>query len=382
MTEPEEVRRIGLENVVVADSEISYIDGAAPELLYRGVDVLDLAEHSSYEETAYLLWNGKLPTQDDLDEFEKELAERRGLSRGVEEIVVHAHDDAVPMDVLRTALSAVPIYGDSGDSDREAALSVLAKTPTILAALQRSRQGDEPVEPREDLSSAENFLYMTSGDEPREEEADVLDTVLLLHADHGLNASTFTSRVISSTESDVYSAVSGAVGALKGPLHGGANQDVMEMLLEIRDGDQDVETYLANKLERGERVPGFGHRVYSEMDPRATVLKDMSERISEATDAPWYGLIEDVVSYLEEEKNLSEKGISPNVDLYSGSVYYSLGVPIDFFVPMFAFGRSAGWTAQIQEQKSDNRLVRPRANYTGRHGVEYVPIEERQKVEQ
>ncbi len=382
MTEPEEVRRIGLENVVVADSEISYIDGAAPELLYRGVDVLDLAEHSSYEETAYLLWNGKLPTQDDLDEFEKELAERRGLSRGVEEIVVHAHDDAVPMDVLRTALSAVPIYGDSGDSDREAALSVLAKTPTILAALQRSRQGDEPVEPREDLSSAENFLYMTSGDEPREEEADVLDTVLLLHADHGLNASTFTSRVISSTESNVYSAVSGAVGALKGPLHGGANQDVMEMLLEIRDGDQDVETYLANKLERGERVPGFGHRVYSEMDPRATVLKDMSERISEATDAPWYGLIEDVVSYLEEEKNLSEKGISPNVDLYSGSVYYSLGVPIDFFVPMFAFGRSAGWTAQIQEQKSDNRLVRPRANYTGRHGVEYVPIEERQKVEQ
>ncbi len=382
MTEPEEVRRIGLENVVVADSEISYIDGAAPELLYRGVDVLDLAEHSSYEETAYLLWNGKLPTQDDLDEFEKELAERRGLSRGVEEIVVHAHDDAVPMDVLRTALSAVPIYGDSGDSDREAALSVLAKTPTILAALQRSRQGDEPVEPREDLSSAENFLYMTSGDEPREEEADVLDTVLLLHADHGLNASTFTSRVISSTESDVYSAVSGAVGALKGPLHGGANQDVMEMLLEIRDGDQDVETYLANKLERGERVPGFGHRVYSEMDPRATVLKEMSERISEATDAPWYELIEDVVSYLEEEKNLSEKGISPNVDLYSGSVYYSLGVPIDFFVPMFAFGRSAGWTAQIQEQKADNRLVRPRANYTGRRDVEYVPIEERQKVQQ
>ncbi|MFP4633219.1 MAG: citrate/2-methylcitrate synthase [Halobacteriales archaeon] len=377
MSQPQQIRRPGLENVVVGDTEITYIDGDEPELLYRGIDVRDLAENSSFEETAYLLWNGRLPTKTELDEFEARLAGHRRLSRGVQEVVEHAPEDAVPMDVLRTALSAVGVYGDVGDSDDERAVAALAKTPTILASYMRARDGEDVVQPREEHSTAESFLHMSRDEEPDAEEADVLDTVLLLHADHGLNASTFTARVVASTESDMLSALTGAIGALKGPLHGGANQDVMEMLLDIRDEGGDVESYLAGLLERGERVPGFGHRVYSEMDPRAVVLKEMSKRISEAGDVDWYSMLERIESFLDEEKDISSKGISPNVDLYSGSVYYSLGVPIDFFVPMFALGRTAGWTAQVMEQRANNRLIRPRAEYVGRRDVEYTPVDER-----
>lgn len=378
MSDPEIVRRIGLENIVVADTELSHIDGEKPELIYRGIDARELAEESSYEETAYLLWNGELPTQEELESFRDELAERRALSRGVSEVVEHAPGDAVPMDVLRSGVSATSVYDDVGETPRENALSVLAKAPTALAAFGRARDGEETVEPREDLGTAANFLYMLNGEEPDERHAEILDTALLLHADHGLNASTFTGRVIASTESDVVSAVTGAIGALKGPLHGGANQDVMEMLLDIEESDEDVSEYLANMLENGERVPGFGHRVYEEFDPRAEVLKEIAREVSETTEGPdWFGMLEEVEQFLREEKRIHEKGISPNVDLYSGTVYYSLGVPVDFFVPMFAVGRSAGWTAQVMEQYDENRLVRPRAEYVGRNGVEYTPLEER-----
>ena len=378
MSDPETVRRIGLENIVVADTELSHIDGEKPELIYRGIDARELAEESSYEETAYLLWNGELPTQEELEDFRDELAERRALSRGVSEVVEHAPRDAVPMDVLRSGVSATSVYGDVGETPRENALSVLAKTPTALAAFGRARDGEETVEPREDLDTAANFLYMLNGEEPDERHAEILDTALLLHADHGLNASTFTGRVIASTESDVVSAVTGAIGALKGPLHGGANQDVMEMLLDIEESEEDVSGYLANMLEEGERVPGFGHRVYEEFDPRAEVLKEIAREVSETTEGPdWFGMLEEVEQFLREEKRIHEKGISPNVDLYSGTVYYSLGVPVDFFVPMFAVGRSAGWTAQVMEQYEDNRLVRPRAEYVGRKDVEYTPLDER-----
>jgi citrate synthase len=219
---------------------------------------------------------------------------------------------------------------------------------------------------------------MLNGEEPDERHAEILDTALLLHADHGLNASTFTGRVIASTESDIISAVTGAISALKGPLHGGANQDVMEMLFEIEESDKTPSEYVADILDDGGRVPGFGHRVYKEFDPRATVLKDIAQEVSADTDGPdWYGMLEEIEEYLREEKNIHKKGIAPNVDLYSGTVYYSLGVPVDFFVPMFALGRSAGWTAQVLEQYDDNRLMRPRAEYTGRRDVEYVPIDER-----
>ncbi|MCX2819657.1 citrate synthase [Haladaptatus sp. F3-133] len=379
MTDPEPIRRIGLENVVVADTELSHIDGEKPELLYRGVDAQELAEKSSYEETAYLLWNGGFPTRDELDSFRGELDDRRSLSHGVAEIVEHAPEDAVPMDVLRSAVSATSVYGDGDGTTRDRSLSVLAKAPTALAAFGRARDGYEAVEPREDLDTAANFLYMLNGEEPDERHAEILDTALLLHADHGLNASTFTGRVIASTESDVVSAVTGAIGALKGPLHGGANQDVMEMLLDIEDSQKDVSSYLAGMLEDGERVPGFGHRVYEAFDPRAEVFKKIAKEVSEKTDGPdWFSMLEEVEAFLREEKRIHEKGISPNVDLYSGTVYYSLGVPVDFFVPMFAIGRSVGWTAQAQEQYDDNRLVRPRAEYVGERGVEYVPIDERE----
>ncbi len=379
MSDPEPIRRKGLDNVIVADTELSHIDGEKPELLYRGVDAQELADRSSYEETAYLLWNGEFPTRDELDRFRAELDERRSLSHGVAEIVEHTPPDAVPMDVLRSAVSATSVYGDAGETTRERALSVLAKGPTALAAFGRARNGDDAVEPRDDLDTAANFLYMLNGQEPDDRHAEILDTALLLHADHGLNASTFTGRVIASTESDVVSAVTGAIGALKGPLHGGANQDVMEMLLDMEESDRDVSSYLAEMLEDGERVPGFGHRVYKEFDPRAEVFKEIAQEVSENTEGPdWYSMLEEIEQFLREEKRIHEKGISPNVDLYSGTVYYSLGVPIDFFVPMFAVGRSVGWTAQVMEQYDDNRLVRPRAEYVGERGVGYVPIDERE----
>ena len=379
MSDPEPIRRKGLDNVIVADTELSHIDGEKPELLYRGVDAQELADRSSYEETAYLLWNGEFPTRDELDGFRAELDERRSLSHGVAEIVEHAPPDAVPMDVLRSAVSATSVYGDAGETTRERALSVLAKGPTALAAFGRARNGDGTVEPRDDLDTAANFLYMLNGQEPDDRHAEILDTALLLHADHGLNASTFTGRVIASTESDVVSAVTGAIGALKGPLHGGANQDVMEMLLDMEESDKDVSSYLAEMLEDGERVPGFGHRVYKEFDPRAEVFKEIAQEVSENTEGPdWYSMLEEIEQFLREEKRIHEKGISPNVDLYSGTVYYSLGVPIDFFVPMFAVGRSVGWTAQVIEQYDDNRLVRPRAEYVGERGVGYVPMDERE----
>ena len=379
MSDPEPIRRKGLDNVIVADTELSHIDGEKPELLYRGVDAQELADKSSYEETAYLLWNGEFPTRDELDGFCAELDERRSLSHGVAEIVEHAPPDAVPMDVLRSAVSATSVYGDAGETTRERALSVLAKGPTALAAFGRTRNGDDTVEPRDDLDTAANFLYMLNGQEPDDRHAEILDTALLLHADHGLNASTFTGRVIASTESDVVSAVTGAIGALKGPLHGGANQDVMEMLLDMEESDKDVSSYLAEMLEDGERVPGFGHRVYKEFDPRAEVFKEIAQEVSENTEGPdWYSMLEEIEQFLREEKRIHEKGISPNVDLYSGTVYYSLGVPIDFFVPMFAVGRSVGWTAQVMEQYDDNRLVRPRAEYVGERGVGYVPMDERE----
>ena len=379
MSDPEPIRRKGLDNVIVADTELSHIDGEKPELLYRGVDAQELADKSSYEETAYLLWNGEFPTRDELDGFRAELDERRSLSHGVAEIVEHAPPDAVPMDVLRSAVSATSVYGDAGETTRERALSVLAKGPTALAAFGRTRNGDDTVEPRDDLDTAANFLYMLNGQEPDDRHAEILDTALLLHADHGLNASTFTGRVIASTESDVVSAVTGAIGALKGPLHGGANQDVMEMLLDMEESDKDVSSYLAEMLEDGERVPGFGHRVYKEFDPRAEVFKEIAQEVSENTEGPdWYSMLEEIEQFLREEKRIHEKGISPNVDLYSGTVYYSLGVPIDFFVPMFAVGRSVGWTAQVMEQYDDNRLVRPRAEYVGERGVGYVPMDERE----
>ncbi|MDY6775498.1 MAG: citrate/2-methylcitrate synthase [Halobacteria archaeon] len=380
MLENEPVKRVGLDNIVVADSTITYIDGEKPELIYRGYDVQDLAERSTYEEVVYLLWFGELPTSEELEEFKSDLVGRRGLSDETVQILELISEDGNPMEVLRTAVSSLPASAefsvDTSEASRDEFLelgkSLVAKIPTIIANYDRLSRGLDTVEPRDDLDHSANFLYMLDGDkdEPSEDRVEVLDAALVLHADHGMNASTFTSRVITSTGSDPYSAIVGAISALKGYRHGGANQDVMEMLESI-EGDpvEHVETMLDN----GERVPGFGHRVYQTMDPRAVVLKETSRRLSESWDGrDYYGMSTQIQEYME-----SEKGIAPNVDFYSASTYRCLGVPTNLFTPMFAMGRIAGWMAQVLEQKEDNRLIRPRADYKGERDKEYVPIEER-----
>ncbi|MFB6283013.1 MAG: citrate/2-methylcitrate synthase [Halobacteria archaeon] len=379
MTDPELIERKGLENVVVADSELSFIDGEKPELIYRGYDIQDLAEHSSFEETAYLLWNGELPNEEELREFKDDLAERRSITTETQDIVENASDDAVPMEVLRTAVSAIPINEQTESEGTEEGKEIIAKIPTILAAYERSRNDLEPIEPREDLDTGANFLYMLNGEEPEERHAEILDTALLLHADHGINASTFTARVVSSTESDLFSAIVGAISALKGPLHGGANQDVMEMLIDIDDSNSSPTEYVGNLLDEGEKVPGIGHRVYRKMDPRAVVLKDIAEEISGEVDGPdWYDMLTEIYTFLDEEKGITDKGLYPNVDFFSGTVYYSLGIPVDMFVTLFALGRSVGWVAQVLEQYDDNRLLRPRAEYVGERDLEYVEIHQRE----
>ncbi|MDY6765327.1 MAG: citrate/2-methylcitrate synthase [Halobacteria archaeon] len=367
------IKRIGLENVVMAESELSFIDGRKPELIYRGYDIKDLAEHSSFEETTYLLWNGELPTKDELDNFRDQLTSQRALPDTVLGLIEDTTEDAVPMEVLRTAVSALPVYADESGSHTKHGRSILAKIPTIVAAFNRVRNGHDPIEPREDLGHAANFLYMMSGDEPKEEHADVFDTCLLLHADHGMNASTFTARVIASTQSDMFSAITGAISALKGPLHGGANQDVVRMLLDIEDPDRPVD-HVKEMLDEGKRIPGFGHRVYKVKDPRAAILKRISQDISAESEGPnWYRMLDEIEGFMADEK-----GIAPNVDLYSGSVYYSLGIPVDLFTPIFAMGRISGWVAQVLEQYESRRIIRPRAEYVGDRDLEYVPVGERE----
>jgi len=373
MTDPEPIRRIGLENVVVADTELSHIDGEKPELLYRGVDAQELAEKSSYEETAYLLWNGGFPTRDELDSFRGELDDRRSLSHGVAEIVEHAPEDAVPMDVLRSAVSATSVYGDGDGTTRDRSLSVLAKAPTALAAFGRARDGYEAVEPREDLDTAANFLYMLNGEEPDDVLAETFDMALVLHADHGLNASTFAAMVTASTLADLHSAVTSAIGTLSGSLHGGANADVMRMLQAIDDDELDPVAWVKDAIDRGERIAGFGHRVYNVKDPRAKILGEESEALGEAAgDTKWYEMSVAIEDYISEEK-----GLAPNVDFYSATTYYQMGIPIDLYTPIFAIARSGGWIAHVLEQWEDNRLIRPRAQYTGDRDAEFVPLDER-----
>lgn len=369
--------RGGLEGVVAARTSISDVDGERGELIYQGLDIVDLANNSSFEETTYLVWNGRLPGREELDALSRRLAENRTPPEGAVQVLRSLPKSAVPMDVLRTAVSVLGLYDpEGGDDSREAnvrrAIRLVAQTPTLVAYIQRLREGREPVEPRPDLPLAANFLYMLTGKEPSEESAHEFDVALILHIDHELNASAFASRVIASTRADMYSAIAGAVGALSGPLHGGANQKVMETLLEIGEPGR-AEEYVRGLLERGERVMGFGHRVYKVMDPRAKVLKNMSRALGERHgNTKWYEISEAVEEVMREEK-----GLYPNVDFYSASFYYELGIPVDLFPCVFAMSRMTGWTAHVLEQQADNRLIRPRAEYVGPRDVPYVPVEER-----
>lgn len=372
------VKARGLEGVIALESELSSIDGQKGELIYRGYNINDLAESASFEEVVYLLWNGSLPTQDELDTLRSELRSERALPAPVLDILRHAPDDAHPMAVLRTAVSSLALYDQEADTmepaaNRRKAARLLAQIPTVIASFDRLRKGHDPVSPLDHGLMAKNFLYMLNGEEPGDAAERVFDACLVLHADHGLNASTFTGRVIGSTLSDLYSAVSGAIGALKGPLHGGANREVMRMLLEIDQQGADPAEYVQQKLEDGERVMGFGHRVYKTMDPRAAILKDMVHELSEEEgEMKWYEYSMAILETMQ-----GEKGIDPNVDFFSASTYYQLGLDPDLFTPIFALSRTAGWAAHLIEQWADNRLIRPRAQYVGERDRTFVPIEER-----
>ena len=369
----------GLEGVVAANSGVCWIDGEAGVLAYRGIDIHELAERSTFEETTYLLWHGKLPTQGELTDFSRELAEARALPGPVIELMKAFPREATPMEVLRTAVSALSFY----DPDEKAvdhasnlrkAFALTAQVPMLVAAWDRIRNGKDVVPADKSLSHAGNFVWMLRGEKPSETAAKTFDVALILHADHELNASTFAARVIAATLADMHSAVTGAIGALKGPLHGGANEAVMRMLFAIEKEEADPVEYVAGMLAEKKKISGFGHRVYHTEDPRATHLRRMSEELGKADGNPkWFNMSQAIEQYIKREKKLNA-----NVDFYSASTYTTLGIPIDLFTPIFAVSRVAGWAAHVMEQLDDNRLIRPRAEYTGpEYPAAYVPLEKR-----
>ncbi len=370
----------GLEDVVAATSTICDIIGPLGKLTYRGIDIHDLARNSSFEETTYLLWFGSLPTRDALHEFSAELASHRALPTQVLTLMKDFPRSATPMDALRTALSALAFYDPQAhDPSREAnvekAMRVTAQTATIVAAYEQIRRGRQPVEPDAEGSHAENFLRMLYGAEPDPLFVRAMDLALILHADHELNASTFAARVTAATLADMYSAMVSAIGALAGPLHGGANEQVMKMLQKIGEPSR-VEAYVTEKLQSHQKISGFGHRVYKTEDPRATHLRQMSKELGEHIgNLRWYE-----ISRKLEEAVMQQKHLYANVDFYSASCYFTMGIPIDMFTPVFAVSRTAGWAAHVLEQYADNRLIRPRAEYLGEKDVAYVPIDRRVKA--
>ncbi|NBC18587.1 MAG: citrate synthase [Bacteroidetes bacterium] len=375
---PPLVKRRGLEGVVALDSELSDIDGQKGQLLYRGYDIRDLAENTTFEEVAHLLWKGHLPTRAELDALHEQLQAERALPATTLEMLKQVPDDANPMAVLRTIVSALAFVDDEADemspeANYRKALRIASRMPTILAAYDRLRKGQDPMAPLANVSTAYDFLYMLNGEEPGEAAERTFDACLVLHAEHGLNASTFTGRVIGSTLSDMYSAIPGAIGALKGPLHGGANIEVRKMLMEIDASGQSPAAYVKQKLANKERVMGFGHRVYKVLDPRATILSDMLEELSrEKGEMQWYDISHEIMETME-----AEKGLAANVDFFSASIYHMLGIDIDLYTPIFALSRVTGWTAHLLEQWSDNRLIRPRAEYVGPRNLTATPIDER-----
>lgn len=367
----------GLEGVVAGTSSICEVDGFNGKLTYRGIDIHELTAKSSFEETAYLLWVGQLPTRTDLAVLQDRLSCCRDLPLGVSRMIKDFPQTAEPMMVLRTAASALGMYDPGGpehhhEVDLSRAILMTSRIPTIVAQYQRTRLKLEPIEPRHDLGLAANFLYMLTGQLPSPSKARILDQCLILHADHELNASTFAARVAAATLSDLYSSVTAAIGTLAGPLHGGANERVMEMLERIGEPDR-VDEYIHGLLGQGQKIPGFGHRVYRTQDPRAVELARLASELSEETgETRWLKMSKAI-----EELMINEKAINANVDLYSATVYHLLGIPTDLFTPVFAISRMAGWTAHILEQYSNNRLIRPRAEYTGLRDAHYVPIGDR-----
>ncbi|HTK31531.1 MAG TPA: citrate synthase [Candidatus Saccharimonadaceae bacterium] len=365
----------GLEGIVACTSAICTIVGS--QLTYRGYDIDDLAEHSNFEEIVFLLWDGRLPRRAELDKLRNELAANAIVPAQVIEALRRFPGSAKPMEVLRTAVSLLALYDPddldmSPEANHRKALRLTAQMPTLIAAFHRLRQGLEPVHPMAGKSTAFNFLWMLNEKEPEPVAVDAMDQALILHADHELNASTFSARVTAATLSDIHSAIVSAIGTLKGPLHGGANEQVAAMLEKVGTVEN-TEPWVKDALERKEKIMGFGHRVYRDGDPRAKHLKRMAQQLSELRgDTRWYEM-----SVQIEQLVTSAKKLPANVDFYSATVYTQLGIPRDLFTPIFAVSRVAGWTAHVLEQYEHNRLIRPRAQYTGPEGQRWVPVEQR-----
>jgi len=385
-----ETKNIGLRNIPIADTKISMIDGEKGKLIYRGFDVLDLTKNSNFEECCFLLLHDHLPNKTEFDEFVSKLKEARVIPEQMQKNMRNWRKDAHPMDVLQAFVAALAGYYDEQGSEKEIsqqrAINLIAKVPTIIASWDRVRNGKDPIKPDLGLNHASNFLYMLNGNRPDKEMERVFDVCLILHADHTFNASTFAAREVASTRAHMYSAVSAAVGALSGELHGGANFEVMKMLLDIKD-EKNTESWIKSKIDGGDRIMGMGHAVYKTVDPRSMVLKELSKKLSKKTGLPWYEITKKVEETTAEiMKNRKEKDIFPNVDLYSASVYYMLNIPMDLNTPIFAISRVSGWAAHVIEEKFAEAapkpmLYRPKATYVGKYegpqGCNYIPIKDR-----
>ena len=383
-----ETKNIGLRGIEVADTRISNIDGEKGKLIYRGYDILDLTKYSSFEETAYLLLYDALPTKDQLEEFKTKLKEARVVPKQMQANMGNWRKDADPMDMLQAFVSALAGYYDEEFSTKESsydkAINLISKTATIIASWHRIRNGLKIVDPDPTLDHAANFLYMMFGEKPDPEIEKIFDICLILHADHTFNASTFIARQVASTRAHIFSAASAAIGALSGELHGGANYEVMKMLLEIGDIEK-VDTWIKEHMQKGERIMGMGHAVYKTYDPRAQVLKELSRKLAKKTGEPWFDITEKVeTTTISEMKEKKGRDIYPNVDLYSASLYYMLKIPMDLNTPIFAVSRVVGWAAHIIEEKFAEAapkpaLYRPKASYVGKYcgpeGCEYKTLD-------
>ena len=385
-----ETKNVGLRDITVADTKISFIDGEKGKLIYRGFDILDLTKNSNFEETCFLLLHDHLPKQKEFDEFKKNLRDSRPIAVQMQKNMKNWRKSAEPMDVLQAFVAALAGYyneeGTAKEVSYQRAINLIAKVPTIIASWERIRNDNDILQPDPNLSHSANFLYMIKGEKPDRELERIFDVCLILHADHTFNASTFAAREVASTRAHMYSAVSAAVGALSGELHGGANFEVMKMLLDIKN-EENVEEWIEAKIKNGERIMGMGHAVYKTVDPRSMVLKELSKKLSEKTDMPWYRITEKVdIVTSNLMKKQKARDIFPNVDLYSASVYYMLGIPMDLNTPIFAISRVAGWTAHVIEEKFAEAapkpmLYRPKATYVGKYdgpqGCKFIPIEKR-----
>jgi citrate synthase len=369
----------GLEGIVANETRLGDVRGQEGQLIYCGYDINQLANRVSFEETIYLLWHNRLPNRAELDQLKKELAAERQLPEQVVRFIKDVPKTALPIDVLRTTVSMLGLHDptlvvdSSLEANRRRAVSIMAKVGVIIAYFHRARNGLELPPVRQDLSEAAHFLYLLDGKDPSPKKVETLDVAFVLHAEHGMNASTFSARVTIATLTDIYSAITAAIATLKGPLHGGANEGVIHMLQEIGSEDK-VDAYIERALAEKKKIMGIGHRVYKTLDPRAPILKAMAVQLTgELGEPKWINMSERIAAVMKEKK-----GLHANVDFYSATVYYSLGIPTDLFTCIFAISRTAGWTAHVLEQLADNRLYRPLSEYTGEPvGRKFVPIDKR-----